>query len=107
MPTAFSRTLNTEALDADENLLDETRAQIRSHLSMVTSEDEDEDLYADEVTIQEEQVEGGVWVCGTIDREPVATYLREDFDPDTEARANPLSVPSQFDEPSTVDGEPS
>lgn len=106
MPTSFSRTLTSDALAAEENLLDETRALIRAHLSAVTSTDDDENVHADEVVLREEDTgDGGVWVCGSIDREPVAEYLREGFDPDDEARTNPLSVPSEFDEPSTADGD--
>jgi len=35
-----------------------------------------------------------VLITGTLDREPIAAYLRDDFDPEADVAANPLSVPS-------------
>lgn len=106
MPTKFSRMIKRAALDENPDLLDETRAEIQAHLSIVTSPDDNEEVHAHEVEVwEEEQDNGDVLVRGTIDRDPVAMYLEDDFDPEEEARANPLSVPSHFGEPTTF-GEP-
>lgn len=67
---------------------------VRAHLSSVASSSDDPDAYAAEVDISVTVDGDGVLVAGTLDRESVAEYLREDFDPEADVAANPLSVPS-------------
>lgn len=105
MPTQYSRKLSDAAIRSWPSLLDDTREQVRAHLSIVTTADDDETTHADEVDVWEERLGDGVLVCGSIDRDPVAAYLTDSFDPEAEAAANPLSVPSEFGEPSTDPGE--
>lgn len=67
---------------------------VRAHLSAVTSLDDDPDIYAGEVDTDVREQDGGMLITGAINRAPVAAYLRDGFDPDVEAAANPLTVPS-------------
>lgn len=72
----------------------EVAAHVRAHLSSVATADDDPDRYAGAVDIVV-TVEGDrVRVTGSLDREPVAAYLRADFDPEQDVVDNPLSVPS-------------
>jgi hypothetical protein len=71
---------------------------VRAHLSAVATPDDNPDTYADAVHISQVDQDGGVLVVGDLDREPVADYLRGDFNPDDEAAANPLSVTSVEDQ---------
>jgi hypothetical protein len=73
-------------------------AHVRAHLSSVAAEDDDPRRYAEDVDIVAAVDGDGVLVTGTLDREPVAAYLRPDFDPEADVAANPLSVPSIEDE---------
>lgn len=73
----------------------DTAAHVRAHLSSVASVDDDPEAFAEAVDIVAvAQGEGGVLITGTLDREPVADYLRDDFDPEQDVANNPLSVPS-------------
>jgi hypothetical protein len=72
---------------------------VRAHLSAVTSPTDDPDEHAGEVDIDVHEQDGGMLITGQINRQPVAAYLRDGFDPDTEAADNPLSVPSIEDQP--------
>lgn len=67
---------------------------VRAHLSSVASGADDPEEYAAEVDVTAVSEGEGVLITGTLDRDAVADYLRPDFDPDREAEANPLSVPS-------------
>jgi hypothetical protein len=69
-------------------------AHVRAHLSSVASEDDDPARFAEEVDISVAVDGDGILITGTLDREPVADYLREDFDPEQDVARNPLSVPS-------------
>lgn len=70
---------------------------VRAHLSSIATEDDDPDRYADEVDIVVVADGDGLLVTGTLERDPVADYLREGFDPEDDVAANPLSVPSIVD----------
>lgn len=69
-------------------------AHVRAHLSSVASGDDDPDLFADQVDVTAVGDGDGVRVTGTLERDPVADYLRSDFDPEQDVAANPLTVPS-------------
>lgn len=87
MPLTYSRWSPVETAG-------EVAMHVRAHLSSVASPVDDPDTYAGEVDITTVVAGEGVRVTGTLDREPVADYLRDDFDPDTDIAANPLSVPT-------------
>lgn len=76
----------------------DTIDHVRAHLSSVATPDDDPGRYADEVDIVLDKDGDGLLITGRLDREPVADYLRDGFDPEAEAAANPLSVPSIVDE---------
>jgi len=77
---------------------DEVEAHVRAHLSAVADPDDNPDTYADRVKITREDRDGGVYILGELDAEPDAPYLSSGFDPQDEARANPLVVRSIEDE---------
>lgn len=72
----------------------QTVAHIRAHLSSIAAPDDDPDVYAGEVEIVREDKDGGLQITGTLDREPAADYLRDDWTPEQDIAANPLSVRS-------------
>jgi hypothetical protein len=76
----------------------ETAVHVRAHLSSIATPDDDPDLLAGVVQIVAVAEDGGILITGTLDAEPVADYLRDDFDPEQDVAANPLSVPSIGDE---------
>ncbi|MBB3665930.1 hypothetical protein FB384_004889 [Prauserella sediminis] len=98
MSTRFSRAVPRTDVTADPSLLEEVRADVRAHLSVITTEDDDEETNAAEVDTWVEERGDELLVHGSIDRDPVAVYLRTDFDPEQEAAGNPLSVPSDHGE---------
>lgn len=67
---------------------------VRAHLSSVASANDDPDCFAEEVSVTVVAVGDGVKITGTLERAAVADYLRDDFDPEHDVAANPLSVPS-------------
>ncbi|HEX6471147.1 MAG TPA: hypothetical protein VF069_18755 [Streptosporangiaceae bacterium] len=72
-----------------------TERHVREHLSSVCHPDDDGEAYAHEVSIVRTPLDGGgLRLTGSIAREPVADYLRDDFDPEGDVARNPLSVPS-------------
>jgi hypothetical protein len=71
---------------------------VRAHLSAVASGVDDPDEYAAEVDVTAVGDGEGVLITGILAREPVADYLRDDFDPEADVAANPLSVPSIEDQ---------
>jgi hypothetical protein len=79
---------------AEPEVLDATEDHVRNHLSSVASAEDSETEYADEVSIVQRIQDDGVLVYGVLDREPVAPYLQDDFDPEQDVIDNPLSVPS-------------
>ena len=87
-----------------EDILEDVKSHIREHLSAVAAEDDDPETNADDVYITVEQSvresngEPGFLVRGVLDADPVADYLRDDFDPEEDCARNPLSVPSIDDE---------
>ena len=91
----YSRFVAFEA--SEPNAVRTTENHVRAHLSSVASPDDDEDRYFHEVQIRLEVQESGVKVHGSLDREPVAPYLRDDFDPEQDVADNPLSVASILD----------
>ena len=84
--------------DATQDVLDDTIAHVRAHLSGVASADDDPDTNADDVRVRTEHRDGRIRITGELDAEPVAPYLRDDFDPDQDVRDNPLSVRSILDQ---------
>lgn len=74
-------------------------AHVRAHLSSVASVDDDPGEFADEVDVTAVGDGDGVRITGTLDRDPVADYLRPGFDPEQDVAANPLSVPSIEERP--------
>lgn len=79
---------------AHSGVASEVGAHVRAHLSSVASEDDSPDRYAAEVDISAVAHDRGILITGRLDREPVADYLRPDFDPEQDVEANPLTVPS-------------
>lgn len=84
--------------DAARDLVDETIAHVRAHLSAVADADDDPETNADDVRVRVEHRDGRIWVAGELDAEPVAPYLGREFDPEQDVRDNPLSVPSIQDD---------
>lgn len=76
----------------------EVAAHVREHLSSVATVDDDPERYAADVDITAVGNADGILITGALDREPVADYLRDDFDPEQDVANNPLSVPSILDE---------
>jgi len=83
---------------APADAVPDTIDHVRAHLSSVATPDDNPDTYTAAVNVTLTQEGDGILVTGTLDREPVADYLRSDFDPDREAAANPLTVPSIEDQ---------
>jgi hypothetical protein len=54
---------------------------VRAHLSSIATPDDDPDRYATDVVITVAAEGDGLQVTGRLDREVVADYLRDDFDP--------------------------
>lgn len=67
---------------------------VRAHLSAVATPDDNPDTHAAAVHIELRDQDGGQLVLGELDAEPVADYLRDDYDPETDVAANPLTVPT-------------
>jgi len=86
--------------DADPGILELTIKHVREHLSSVADEDDDPTTHADDVVIRtepgirESDKVRGTFVRGYLDADPVAPYLRDDFDPEDDIRNNPLTVKS-------------
>ena len=72
----------------------EVTAHVRAHLSSIATPDDDPDMFAADVDIVVVAEGNGIRITGSLDREPIAPYLRDDFDPEDDVAANPLSVPS-------------
>lgn len=83
---------------APQEVASEVAGHVRAHLSSIATEDDDPERYAADVDVVVVADGDGLLITGQLDREPVADYLRPDFDPEAEAAANPLSVPSIVDE---------
>lgn len=79
---------------APADAVPETIDHVREHLSSVATPDDDPDRYVGEVDVTLARDGDGILITGQLNQEPVADYLRADFDPEAEAAANPLSVPS-------------
>jgi hypothetical protein len=77
-----------------QEMASDVAAHVRAHLSSIASDDDDPTRYAEDVDIEVVVDGDGVLITGTLEREPVADYLRPDFDPEADVAANPLSVPS-------------
>lgn len=76
----------------------DTIDHVRAHLSSIATPGDNPDTYTAAVDVTLAKDGDGILITGELDREPVADYLRPDFDPDREAAANPLSVPSIGDQ---------
>lgn len=66
--------------DYDRALID-TVDHVRGHLSSCCDPDDDPENLMDDVSIAYAEDDAGVLVTGSIDREPRAPYLRDDYDP--------------------------
>lgn len=64
-----------------QDVVDETIAHVRAHLSSVADQDDDPETNADDVTVRTEHRDGRIWVVGELDAEPDTAYLKADFDP--------------------------
>lgn len=86
--------------DCSEDILKLTIQHVREHLSSVADEDDDPETNADDVVIttepyvRESDGKNGIIVRGTLDADPIAPYLRPDFNPEDDIRNNPLTVKS-------------
>lgn len=67
--------------DATQDMVDETIAHVRAHLSAVAASDDDPETNADDVTVRTEHHNGRIEIIGELDAEPDAPYLKDDFDP--------------------------
>jgi hypothetical protein len=82
---------------------DATALHVTEHLSSVADEDDNPNTHAGSVNISIEpavrESDGmtGFIIQGYLDADPVAPYLREDFNPEDDIANNPLSVPSILD----------
>jgi hypothetical protein len=85
--------------DAGADVVDATTRHIIDHLLSVADPDDDPTNYHGVVTIKRHDQTNGVLLVGSLDAEPQADYLRQDFDPERDVAANPLSVPSILDAP--------
>ena len=68
----------------DQDAIDGERAHVIAHLSAVASADDDPETNADDVRVWIERHPDDpaqVRIVGELDAEPVAPYLRPDFDP--------------------------
>lgn len=84
--------------DASAEMVGQAEEHVRAHLSAVASADDDPETNADDVVVTVQRGEGAVLVVGELDAEPIAPYLRDDFDPEEDVATNPLTVPSIADE---------
>lgn len=66
--------------DFDRALID-TVDHVRGHLSSCCDPDDDTENLMDDVSIAYDAGETGCLVTGSIDAEPDAPYLRDDYDP--------------------------
>lgn len=88
MATVYSRKVPE---DIDEENLDRTIEHVRDTIRSMVSPDDDPNDESIEVRITTESAEGKIKILGECDQEPVADYLRPDFDPDEDAYdKNPL-----------------
>lgn len=75
----------------DQGAIDAETEHVRAHLSACCDPDDDPDTRVDEITIAvTDHVDGDpalVSITGEIDAEPVAPYLRDDYDPGAEEAA--------------------
>lgn len=99
----FSRSIPR---NANEELRTTVERHIRQHISAVADPNDDPNTYADKVDIWQERDGDNTKICGRLNRHPSAPYLRDDFDPDDEARRNPLTVTSIKEDPSVLYTKP-
>lgn len=76
----YARFVPADLDDFDTALID-TVDHVRGHLSSCVDPDDDEENRMNEVTISYDQSDAGCLVTGSIDADPVAHYLSDDFDP--------------------------
>ena len=78
----YSRTLDPRL--ETEFTVAETEFHIRSHLSSCASETDSDVEYAGEVVLTSDRLpDGKLHIVGTLDRSPVADYLKPGYQPDT------------------------
>lgn len=75
-----------EVPEGNEAAVQNAADHVRAHLSSVVSPDDDENAYSAEVVITFSYRDGNVYIAGAIDREPDASYLKHDYDPNAEQR---------------------
>lgn len=71
-----------------------TVQHIQAHLSSIATEDDNPTARAGDVLVEYAVVGDVLRITGSLDAEPVAPYLRDDWTPEQDVAANPLSVPS-------------
>jgi hypothetical protein len=91
--------MSTYSKWSPQEVAGDVAVHVRAQLSSVASAVDDEDKYAAEVNVTAAVVGDGLLVTGTLNRDPVADYLRDDFDPEDDVAANPLTVPSIEEQP--------
>lgn len=107
----YSRFVAAAALDpaaAGEgpDVLADTVAHLRAHLSSIADPDDDEDTHAADVHVELHKQPDGILVVGYLaDAQPDAPYLREGYDPDTDHTGHTFTrwVPDGIDDDGGVD----
>lgn len=67
--------------DASQDVIDATLRHVRDHLAAVADADDDPATRAGDVEVRVEREGGTIRVIGSLDAEPTAPYLRDDYDP--------------------------
>lgn len=89
----------TYSRSSPQEAASDTAAHVRAHLSSVASVSDDPNRFAEDVDVVVVAASAdSVLITGTLDREPIADYLRDDYDPEQDVANNPLTVPSIEDE---------
>lgn len=92
--------------NSTHDLHDQMKEHVRGHLSAVAAPDDNPYTRAGDVKIWQEDDGFNIKICGRLDADADAPYLRADFDPEQEAADNPLTVTSVLDDPSVLHAEP-
>ena len=88
--------------NSTHDLHDQMKEHVRGHLSAVADPDDNPYTRADAVKIWQEDDGFNIKICGRLDADADAPYLLGDFNPEDEAKANPLTVTSVDDDPTVL-----